>query len=145
MVLTESIVINAPLVKVWETFTDLACWTDWNTVIRDVAYKDKRITSGNKIKCSFKPFFFLIKVDIKIEEVLPLERVTWSARKKGLSARHEIIFEKHDNAVKVTSRESFRGALTRAFGMLLPRLKMTALKKTFLQDLKKAAELSDKT
>jgi uncharacterized membrane protein len=34
MVIEESVHINAPLDKVWTLFTDLACWQDWNSVMK---------------------------------------------------------------------------------------------------------------
>lgn len=37
MMISESIIINAPLKQVWDIFTDLACWQDWA--------KDKNISA----------------------------------------------------------------------------------------------------
>lgn len=140
MIITESIVINAPLKIIWQTFTDLTCWTNWNTVIRDVDSKERAIAHGRSIKCSFRPFFFPIRVKIKIEKVVAYEAIIWSAKKKGLKARHELLFQPHNDAVKVISRETFSGVLTRAYGLLLPKKKITHLKKIFLKELKQASE-----
>ena len=140
MILTESIVIKAPLKKIWQTFTDLTCWSDWNTVMKDVDPKEDAIAHGRSIRCSFRPFFFPIRVKMKIEKVVPYEAIIWSAKKKGLKARHELLFQPQNNTVTVVSRETFSGVLTKAYGLLLPKKKMTHLKKIFLKELKQASE-----
>jgi hypothetical protein len=140
MIIKESITINAPLSKVWETFTDLTCWMDWNTVIKNVKSQEKYLTNAKDMKCSFRPFIFPIKVKIEIEEITPYERLVWSARKKGLFAFHEFYFQKSEKGVLVTSKETFSGLLAGASGFLLPVKRMHSLTRTFLKDLKKASE-----
>ncbi|MBE0425562.1 MAG: SRPBCC domain-containing protein [Nitrospirae bacterium] len=142
MEIKEAIIINAPLKKVWNTFTDLTCWINWNSVMTDVNSDRNYLTGGYSVKCNFRPFSFPIIIKIDVEEVIPYERIVWSARKKGLSARHEFIFKNHEKGVMVTSREIFRGLLTKASGFLLPKKKMINLTTTFLKDLKTASEKS---
>jgi hypothetical protein len=79
-------------------------------------------------------------VKLNIEEVIPLERIVWSARKKGLHAWHEFIFEKQNGSVLVTSREALSGLLAVASGAFLPGRRMQALTRQFLRDLKSASE-----
>lgn len=140
MVIEESIIINADLGKVWETFTDLTCWKDWNTVMRNVCSDKKCITPGSELRCNFRPFFFPVKIEIKVEEVIPYERIIWSARKKGFSARNRFSFQKHKKGVLVTSRETFTGFIVRVFGFFLPVKKMRSMIAAFLKDLKRASE-----
>jgi hypothetical protein len=140
MVIQEVISINAPMEKVWNTFTDLTCWMRWNTVIRDVRSEGRCLANGEGLKCSFRPFLFPVKVNIRIEEIIPFERIVWSARKKGLYAWHEFIFLQENTRVHVTSRETFTGLLSTASGAFLPRRRMQALTVRFLKDLRKAAE-----
>jgi len=140
MVIKASIHINANMDKVWETFTDLTCWNDWNTVIRDVYSSEKSLSSGGVLKCCFRPFLLPVNVKIEVEEVVPYESIVWSAKKRGLSARNTFFFEKYKGGVTVTSRETFKGSLVSFFGFLLPKKRMRTLISTFLQDLKTAAE-----
>ena len=140
MLIKEIIAIHAPIEKVWNTFTDLTCWRQWNTVIRNVRSEERCLSNGKEVKCSLYPFLFPITVNLRIEELIPHELIVWSARKKGLYARHEFIFEKKDNSVLVTSRETFAGLLSSASGAFLPKRKMQALTIRFLKDLKKASE-----
>ena len=140
MVIKETILVHATIEKTWDTFTDLACWSDWNTVISNVRAKEKRLCHGNSLRCVFRPFFFPVDVNISIENVVRHELVVWTAKKKGLFARHEFIFKKHEDGVTVTSSEEFSGLLSLASGALLPRRKMRSLTKKFLQEMKKASE-----
>lgn len=108
--------------------------------MHDVHSKEKLLSKGKDLRCCFRPYFFPIKVRLKINEIIPYERVTWSATKKGLSAKHEFIFQDNEAGVIVTSKETFTGILTSASGLLFPRRRLKNLTRTFLIDLKKAAE-----
>jgi len=140
MLIEEVIAIRAPIEKVWNTFTDLTCWMQWNTVLRNVRSGERCLSSGKEVTCCLYPFLFPITVDLRIEELIPHELIVWSARKKGLHARHEFIFGKKNNSVLVTSREAFTGLLSKASGALLPKRRMQELTIRFLKDLKKASE-----
>jgi len=140
MVIEESILINAKMDKVWETFIDLTCWKDWNTVMRNVSSVEKYLSHGGKISCSFRPFLLPIKATIRVEDVIPLKHIVWCAKKKGLSARNKFTFQSNERGVVVTSKETFSGTLVRFLVFLLSKRKMRTLIKTFLRDLKNASE-----
>jgi hypothetical protein len=140
IVIEESVLIHASINKVWEIFSNLTCWKNWNTVMKNVCSNETRLCQRSKISCSFQPFFIPIKAIIHVEEVIPHNRVVWSAKKKGFFARNKFIFHSHENRVLVTSRETYGGPLVRSLGFLFPKSKMRTLIKTFLKDLKKASE-----
>ena len=140
MVIEESILIHAKMDKVWDTFTNLTCWKDWNTVMRNVTSGEDCLSHGGEISCFFHPFFLPIKAKIQIEEVIPHKSIVWSAKKKGFSARNKFSFQSNERGIIVTSRETYSGPLVKSFGFLLPKGKMQTLIKTFLKDLKTASE-----
>jgi len=140
MLIEEVIAIDAPIEKVWNTFTDLTCWMRWNTVLRNARSRERCLSSGEEVKCCLYPFLFPITVNLRIEELIPHELIVWSARKKGLYARHEFIFGKKNDSVLVTSREAFTGLFSTASGALLPKRRMQTLTIRFLKDLRKASE-----
>jgi hypothetical protein len=140
MIIKESIVIRSSMEKVWKTFTDLECWKSWNTIMRNVVWDKKCLDEGTNIKCSFSPYLFPVEMKIKVERVIPYDRIVWSAQKKGLSAYHEFFFQEQAEGILVTSRETFSGLLARGSGFLLPIKKMETLTRNFLQDLKKVSE-----
>lgn len=140
MVIEDSIIIKSSIENVWNTFIDITCWDKWNSVISNIKCKDKCLINGQIMKCTFRPFYFSINVDIFIEEVKDKEKIVWIARKKGLKANHEFIFKKNADGVKVISRENFSGILSVGSGLFLPVRKMKKLTRNFLNDLKKAVE-----
>ncbi len=140
MIIEESIVIHAPMDKVWETFTNLTCWREWNTVMENICTGEKCLSRGGEISCSFRPVIFPVKATIKIEEVNPYEYIVWSAQKKGFFARNVFTFQNNEKGVIVTSRETFNGFVVKVFGLLVPKKRMRTLIQTFLKDLKTAAE-----
>ena len=145
MVIEESIVIHAPLDKVWKTFTDLTCWEEWNTVMENICTGEKCLSHGAEISCSFRPFLFPVKAAIKIEEVTPYKCIVWSTQKKGFFARNIFTFQSNKKGVMVTSRENFNGLVVKVFGFLFPEKKMRTLIQTFLKNIKTASEnLTDK-
>jgi hypothetical protein len=140
IVFEESMLINANIEKVWEIFTNLTCWKDWNTVMRNVNSDEKYLSNGGKISCSLRPFLLPVKTKIMVEEVIPHKSIVWFAKKKGFSARNKFTFQGNEKGVLVTSRETYSGLLVRSFGFILPKRKMQNLIKTFLRNLKTASE-----
>jgi hypothetical protein len=133
-------VIHTDLERIWKVFTDLTCWNNWNSVITNACCVDQCLANGTVITCCFRPFSFRINAQIKVDKVIPKERVIWSVRKKGFFANHEFLFQRQDQGILVTSRETFTGLLVILFCFLLPKKRMRALTTTFLKDLKMASE-----
>lgn len=140
MLVEESIVIHASLQKVWDTFTDLTCWADWNTVLKDIASPSSGIEAGSSFTCTIRPFFFPIHIKPNIEEVVPLEKVIWTGEKFGVISRHEFLFTETPEGVLVTSKEELDGSPGGKLGMLFTHGKVTEMTKKLLNDLKEEAE-----
>jgi uncharacterized protein YndB with AHSA1/START domain len=75
MKIEESIEITANIEKVWETFTDLTGWADWNTVLRNIPPGRKRIREGEKFSCSLSPFAIPVYFEPEVQEVIPFEKI----------------------------------------------------------------------
>jgi len=140
MVIEEELLINAPLEKVWKTFTDLTCWVNWNSVLKDVSTDHDSIQKGETFSCSLRPFIFPVHFETFIEEAALYERVVWSGSKFGIFARHEFIFEKIEDSVRVTSRETFKGITMENMKLIFPAWRIRELTKSLLTDLKEASE-----
>ena len=140
MVIEESVFINAPADKVWETFTDLTCWVNWNSVLKDVASEHATIQKGKTFSCSIRPFLFAVSMEPYIEELVPNERLVWSASKYGISARHEFIFQRIEDRVRVTSRETLQGITVENMKFIFPAWRIRELTKALLRDLKQTTE-----
>ncbi len=140
MVVEQSVFIRSGLDRVWKLFTDLTCWAEWNSVLRDVQGSEVCVEQGMTFKCCIRPFSVPVTIEPKIEEVVPLKKVVWKGEKFGITARHEYLFEEHEGGVRVTSREVFTGAGITASGRLFPKGEIEDLTIRLLDDLKTAAE-----
>lgn len=141
MVIAESILIHAPLEAVWRTFTDLSCWKDWNGVLQHVSGSgNDRLTTEKQFTWCIRPFVFPVYFEPVVETVVRNERIVWSVRKYGISARHEFTFRQEGSGVLLTSREEFNGPWPVRASVFFSRWKLTALTRAFLRDIKDAAE-----
>ena len=141
MIIEETIQVQAPLDRVWQTFTDLGCWKDWNTVLQDVSAGDtEHIAVGTSFRCSLRPFAIPLFFRPIVTEVIPNEKVVWKSSKYGINARHEFLFRKQDGGIEVVSRETFTGLPTALGGLFLPKQRIRELTISMLNDLKQAAE-----
>jgi len=140
MVIEESIIINASLEKVWDIFTDLTCWKNWCSVIDDVTADVMRLEEGNSFKCCIRPFDIPMDLEPLVEEIVPMQRIVWSGKKHGISARHEFAFQINSSGVLLTSREVFSGLFMSPLRLLFPKKKLQELSETMLREIKTAAE-----
>lgn len=138
--ITESVLINASLKKVWDTFTDLTCWKNWNTVLCDISCEAERLTEGKRFRFCIRPFDIPVRIEPVVEEIVPENRIVWSGRKHGITARHEFTFKVEAGQVLLTSAETFSGALFRTVKFIFPRRKIKELSRLMLYDIKSAAE-----
>jgi ligand-binding SRPBCC domain-containing protein len=140
MVIEESIIISASIEKVWDIFTDLTCWKNWCSVIEDVSADGKRLEEGNSFKCCIRPFDIPMNLEPLVEEVIPRERIVWTGKKHGVSARHEFTFQINNGQVLLTSREAFSGLFMSPLRFLFPKKKLQELSLRMLKEVKTAAE-----
>jgi ligand-binding SRPBCC domain-containing protein len=142
MIISESILIEAPVKKVWNIFTDLTCWKDWSTVFSDVSYESDRLTEGENFKFCIRPFSFPLQIEPVVEEMLPEQRIVWSGSKHGIRARHEFLFAERNGKTLLTSREIFKLNWMKRLFFHIPRKRLHKLSVLMLQDLKYASENS---
>lgn len=140
MIIRESIVINTPLKKVWNTFTDLTCWKEWSTVVSNVSAETESLTEGKSFKFCIRPFMFPVNVEPVVEELVPGQRIVWSGARHGISARHEFRFEDKNGKTLLTSHEVFKPNWFTRFFIYIPKKRLQRLSILMLQDLKHACE-----
>lgn len=141
MLIEESILIHASPARVWETFTHITCWNDWNSVLKNVSpEKTEVLAEGGKVRFCIYPFRFPVYFEPVIKEVVPRKKVIWVSGVYGISAHHEFAFSEVEEGVLVTSREGFAGFPVKALGFLFPEWRLRELTVSFLWDLKKASE-----
>ena len=140
MVIEESVLIRADRETVWQTFTDVSCWRDWNRTACDAASPAGRIREGDRISFCLRPYALPVTIEVTVDEVVKHEHVVWSGSRFGVRSRHEFFFQQAANGVLVTSRETFTG-----LPLLLGGAQMTGkvgreLVAKMLRELKAACE-----
>lgn len=141
MIIEDSVTIHASMQKVWKTFTDITCWDDWSTVLKNAAPERADVlTEGGRVRFCIYPFKIPVYFEPIIEEIVPNKRIVWSSGKFGIFARHEFIFKQVENSVRVISKESFKGISLKTLRFLFPKSRLRKLTVAFLKDLKEAAE-----
>lgn len=142
MVIEESIYIKASVEKVWKTFIDIACWQDWNSVMKNITTDIKKIEKGKTFRCTLRPYIFSLNIEPFIVDVVPEKLVVWIGSKFGIFARHEFLFESYGNGTKVTSKEFFKGIPVTKIPLLFPDKIIRGMTRRLLKDLKKTVEES---
>jgi hypothetical protein len=141
MVIEESIIIHAPLAGIWKTFTDMNCWDDWNSVLKNASPGGTEImTEGGKVRFCISPFYFPVYLEPVIKNIVPQKQVVWTSTKYGITALHAFTFEQVEGGILATSKETFSGIPVKALGFLFPEWRLRELTVSFLKDLKAAAE-----
>jgi len=140
MLIEEYVFIDAPLKKVWDTFTDLTCWKDWSTVMSDISSETGLLTKGKRFRFCIRPFDIPVNIEPVVEEIIPGRRIVWTGRKHGITARHEFTFQGKGDSVLLTSRETFTGAILKPLKLFFPKRKIRELSILLLHDIKTAAE-----
>ena len=145
MEIIETVTILSEMDRVWDIFTDLSRWDQWNHSMKEKARREGRyfISEGQRLSLKIRLYALPFSIKPLVEYVVPHDQVVWSARKFGVSAKHEFLFTDLGGAVMVVSRERFVGL--RPFLMLLPRAGIRKITATMLKELKKKAESSPPT
>lgn len=132
-----TIIINAPMSRVWQLITQIDKWSEWNPFVQFSTLH------GNVSKGSI----FIWKsggftITSTLQEVQHFKRLTWSGIAFGTKAFHIWDFEESDQGVVVYTEETFDGWLPRLMtGMMQKKLEETLPK--WLGSLKSAAEKLD--
>ncbi len=139
MEIVESVTIFSEMERVWDIFTDLACWNEWCRSVREDAKPEGYFMSeGQRLSLRIRPCILTLSIKPLVECVVQHDRVVWSARKFGLFAKHEFLFTNLGGAVLVTSRERFMGP--KPLMMFLPEAKLRNITAGMLSELKEKAE-----
>jgi hypothetical protein len=140
MIIEESVIIRAPLKKVWDVFVSFSCWADWNRVLTDVRSQSASLTDGQGFSCCIRPYLFPVYFSPVVTRVEPQRKIVWTASMYGISSVHEFSFDETPEGVVLVSRENFSG-LPMLFGAgRFIRDKVRKLTVSFLDDLRMAAE-----
>ena len=141
MIIEESVLINAPLMTVWDIITDLTCWKDWNTVLGNVSSENERLQEGMSFQFCIRPFNIPLNIKPSVKEMVTGHRIVWAGRKHGVHAQHEFTFQEKDNGTMLNSREVFSGLIMNLIQYVFPEKKLRELSSRMLLEIKETAEV----
>jgi len=97
----DEIVINSSLRKVWNLFTDISRWSEWN---KDIA--SSSVQSPLDIGTVFNWSTAGMNISSTIGEFIPLQRIAWSGLVQGIMGIHVWSFNTIEHGVLVKTHES---------------------------------------
>jgi uncharacterized membrane protein len=134
LVARGEIVIDAPLEVVWNLQTDFQAWPEWQPNITTVSMEgDLALGTIFRWKASG------IKIVSTLQEVEPMQRLSWTGVSPGMQAIHIWTFERVDEGVRVFTEESLSGWFARLLKLFDRQFLEKSLSES-LQTLKRTAE-----
>ncbi len=131
---TQSIIINAPLDKVWNIQSDISQWPTWQS---DISYT--HIDGPIKKGTIFTWKALGMPITSRLERVDNLKCIGWIGTSIGMNAEHMWYFEAIGDKTKVQTTEKLSGWLTQILRIIDKNFLEKSLKKSLLS-LRNAAE-----
>ncbi|MFO7859783.1 MAG: SRPBCC family protein, partial [Desulfosalsimonas sp.] len=112
MIIRETITIHAPMEIVWDVFSQVENWSEWNPICRQCRYEaGDRLAPGTCLSFELRPLFFPIRIAPEVKEYEKGRQVTWIGKKWGIFSRHTFYFKPVGHGVKIESIETFSGPM----------------------------------
>ena len=119
---------------VWAWLIRAELWPTWYANSKQVVIDGGGPDLG--LRSRFRWTTFGVRLDSKVEEFLPFERLAWSARAMGIDAYHAWLIEKRPSECLVLTEEAQNGWLARLSDALRP-LNMSKQHQNWLESLKR--------
>lgn len=141
MIIEESVEIRAPLGVVWEVFSRLENWEEWNSVCRGCSLPGGgSMQAGACFAFTLRPYFVPIKISPRITRCEPAREVVWEGGRLGIHAQHRFTFLESGDTVHLISREVFVGPLLWLCRLLFIPRKLHGLSRKMLQEIRAESE-----
>ncbi len=141
MVIRKEIEINAPLGVVWNVFSKMEDWREWNQVCQNCCYVEgDRMALDTCFSFEISPLYIPMRVKPRIVKCDPGKEVIWTGGRLGVNAEHTFRFSETDNGVRVLSEEVFKGPLLIIGKLLRVPQRLHHLTEIFMNAIKHQAE-----
>ncbi|MCF8104409.1 MAG: SRPBCC family protein [Desulfohalobiaceae bacterium] len=121
VIIRETVLIPAPMEIVWDVFSRVENWSEWNPVCRQCRLEaGDCLAAGSCLSFELKPLLFPIRIAPVVIDYEKGRLVTWVGAKWGVQARHSFYFEPSGDYVRIESIEIFSGPMlpvARFFGI----------------------------
>ena len=93
MIIKASVQINAPLQVVWDVFSNIASWDQWNPVCTECRLEaGQSLVRGACISFSLNPMMMPIRIAPKVTHCETGKKLVWEGGRLGIHAEHEFLF-----------------------------------------------------
>ena len=141
MIIEATIQINAHLQKVWDVFSDISNWGNWNPVCRECRFETgNALVKGSCISFELTPVIFPMRIAPEVGHCEPGKKVVWTGSKMGIQAEHEFYFEENDSGVELKSIEHFKGPMLIFARLMFLPSRLHSLSIRLLNAIKEKAE-----
>lgn len=141
MVIEENIDVKAPIPVVWDVFSRLEKWEEWNTVCESCSLiEGETFSRGVCFSFTLRPYFLPIKITPRITLCDPGREVVWEGERLGVRARHRFVFHEKADGVRIQSVEEFAGAILWLSRILWVPARLHRLSKQLLREIKEQSE-----
>lgn len=141
MIIKASVHINAPLQVVWDVFSNIENWDQWNPVCTECRFEaGQSLVRGACISFSLNPMVLPIRIAPEVTHCEPGKKVIWKGGRLGINAEHEFLFEEVDGGVTIKSTEFFKGPMLIFARLLFLPARLHTLSLRLLDAIKERAE-----
>lgn len=134
VITNDEIIINAPLIDIWNIHTDINNWSVWHNDIS--AAKIEALPAIGK---TFTWTIGGMDITSTISELIPGQKIAWSGTINGVMGIHIWLFRDTGDGVLVSTAESLDGdAVTEQINFYQDGLNKTL--RNWLENLKRKAE-----
>lgn len=130
----DEIRIQAPPERVWELFTNITAWPEWQPEITSA-----RLDEPLAVNTTFHWSAAGMDIASTVAELIPGQRIVWSGLFKGIMAVHVWTFTAVEGGTLVQTAESWDGASVRPQAKTLQTVLDRSLR-VWLEALKNEAE-----
>jgi hypothetical protein len=141
MIIEDVVDIEAPLPVVWDVFSRLENWSEWNSVCGScVLVEGEGFGRGACFSFTLRPYFVPIRITPRVTRCEPGREVVWEGKRLGVRARHRFRFEEAGPWVRLHSVEEFTGALLWLSHLLRVPARLHRLSGKLLREIKTQSE-----
>ena len=137
----KSIVVNAPIEKVWKLMLDIPGWPKWFPALKAAGpVSGAPLAQGSVLSFKLALMGPALTMKVSVIESQPPRRVAWTGGMLGVSAVHSFDFETQGGKTKVISKEAFQGPMVGFLKIFFNDAALGKLHQDWIEALKVAAE-----
>jgi uncharacterized protein YndB with AHSA1/START domain len=117
---SNELVMTAPCERVWAWLVRADLWPSWYPNADNVQIENPTKSSELALGTHFRWKTFGITLDSVVEELVPAERIAWTARSFGVDAYHAWLLEPASGGCRVLTQETQHGWLAALSHFVMP-------------------------